>query len=293
MESRRSAAIGMGMKEVQIVTDSCALLSEEEMKELDVMVTPVLLNLDGTTYRDNVEMSHEQFYRLLKSGAKATTSQPYLGDVIESFKASLGRANRVLHISISEGLSGTYHNALMAARMVDEARITVLNSRTICGAQRYLVQKAARLAQLGRGAEEIVESLKESLSDMQSFLIAVDFGYIRRSGRLSKTAAIIGSILRIKPVLRLNDEGTRIEKYGIARTMTQAVDLIIESIVRKRADAMHRFYICHGDDIETARAVADRIKRRIEGAAVEILLLSPTMAAHGGPGCITVHHIRA
>ncbi|HOG53553.1 MAG TPA: DegV family protein, partial [Bacillota bacterium] len=112
------------MKEVQVVTDSCALLSDEEKKELDVIVTPVLLNLDGKTYRDEVEMSHEDFYSLLKAGAKATTSQPYLGDVIESFKASLARANRVLHISISEGLSGTYQNALMAARMVDESRIT-------------------------------------------------------------------------------------------------------------------------------------------------------------------------
>ncbi|HOA15939.1 MAG TPA: DegV family protein [Bacillota bacterium] len=281
------------MKEVQVVTDSCALLSDEEKKELDVIVTPVLLNLDGKTYRDEVEMSHEDFYSLLKAGAKATTSQPYLGDVIESFKASLARANRVLHISISEGLSGTYQNALMAARMVDEARITVLNSKTICGAQRYLVQKAARLAQLGKSAEEIMESLKESLSDMQSFLIAVDFSYIRRSGRLSKTAAIIGSILRIKPVLRLNEDGTRIEKYGIARTMGQAVDLIIDGILKRRADALHRFYICHGDDIQAARAAADRIRERIRGAAVEILLLSPTMAAHGGPGCITVHHIKA
>ncbi len=281
------------MKEVQVVTDSCALLSDEEKKELDVVVTPILLNLDGTSYRDEVEMSHERFYSLLRSGAKATTSQPYLGDVIESFRTSLARANRVLHISISEGLSGTYQNALMAARMVDEAKITVLNSKTICGAQRYLVQKAARLARLGKSAEEIVESLKVSLADMQSFLIAVDFSYIRRSGRLSKTAAIIGSILRIKPVLRLNDDGTRIEKYGIARTMGQAMDLIIDGILKRHADAMHRFYICHGDDIQAARAAADRIRERIKGAAVEILLLSPTMAAHGGPGCITVHHIKA
>ncbi len=237
------------MNEVQIVTDSCALLKDDEARELGVEITPILLNLDGSSYRDGVEMSHEQFYKLLRGGAKATTSQPYLGDVVEAFKKGLNNAKRILHISISEGLSGTYQNAIMAARMVDDARITVLNSKTICGTQRYLVEKAAKLAKLGKSLDEIVESLNRSIADMQSFLIAVDFSYIRRSGRLSKTAAIIGSILRIKPVLRLNDEGTRIEKYAIARTMNHAIDMITDSIIRRGADAMHRFYICHGDDL--------------------------------------------
>ena len=281
------------MPEVQITTDSCALLSEREAAELEVIVTPVLLNLQDASYRDGVEMKHEEFYRLLRAGVRATTSQPYLGDVVEAFKLGLSRASRIVHISISEGLSGTYQNALMAARMVDEKRITVINSKTICGAQKYLVEKAARLAKLGKGLEEINSQLRSSISDMQSFLIAVDFSFIRRSGRLSKTAALIGSILRIKPVLRLNDEGTRIERYAIARTMGHAVDLITDSIIRRGADAMHRFYVCHGDDIETARKVAEKIRERIQGAAVEVLLLSPTMAAHGGPGCITIHHIKA
>ena len=281
------------MPEVQITTDSCALLSDREAAELDVIVTPILLNMQDASYRDGIEMKHEEFYRLLRTGVRASTSQPYLGDVVEAFKLGLSKASRILHISISEGLSGTYQNALMAARMVDEKRITVINSKTICGAQKYLVEKAARLAKLGRSLEEINSQLRSSIADMQSFLIAVDFSFIRRSGRLSKTAALIGSILRIKPVLRLNDEGTRIEKYAIARTMGHAVDMITDGIVRRGADAMHRFYVCHGDDIVTALKVADRIRERMKGSAIEVLLLSPTMAAHGGPGCITIHHIKA
>lgn len=281
------------MPEVQITTDSCALLSDNEAAELEVIVTPILLNMQDASYRDGIEMKHEEFYRLLRTGVRASTSQPYLGDVVEAFNLGLSKASRILHISISEGLSGTYQNALMAARMVDEKRITVVNSKTICGAQKYLVEKAARLAKLGKGLEEINTQLRSSIADMQSFLIAVDFSFIRRSGRLSKTAALIGSILRIKPVLRLNDDGTRIEKYAIARTMSHAVDMITDGIVRRGADAMHRFYVCHGDDIETALKVADRIRERIKGAAVEVLLLSPTMAAHGGPGCITIHSIKA
>ncbi len=281
------------MPEVQITTDSCALLSDKEAAELDVIITPILLNMQDASYRDGVEMKHEEFYRLLRTGARASTSQPYLGDVVEAFKLGLSKASRVLHISISEGLSGTYQNALMAARMVDEKRITVVNSKTICGAQKYLVEKAARLAKLGKSLEDINGQIRSSIADMQSFLIAVDFSFIRRSGRLSKTAALIGSILRIKPVLRLNDEGSRIEKFAIARTMGHAVDIITDGISRRGADAMHRFYVCHGDDIEAALKVADRIRARIEGAGVEVLLLSPTMAAHGGPGCITIHHIRA
>ena len=281
------------MPEVQITTDSCALLSDREAAELDVIVTPILLNMQDASYRDGIEMKHEEFYRLLRAGVRASTSQPYLGDVVEAFKLGLSKASAILHISISEGLSGTYQNALMAARMVDEKRITVINSKTICGAQKYLVEKAARLAKLGRSLEEINSQLRSSIADMQSFLIAVDFSFIRRSGRLSKTAALIGSILRIKPVLRLNDEGTRIEKYAIARTMGHAVDMITDGIVRRGADAMHRFYVCHGDDIVTALKVADRIRERMKGSAIEVLLLSPTMAAHGGPGCITIHHIKA
>ena len=281
------------MPEVQITTDSCALLSDNEAAELEVIVTPILLNMQDASYRDGIEMKHEEFYRLLRTGVRASTSQPYLGDVVEAFNLGLSKASRILHISISEGLSGTYQNALMAARMVDEKRITVVNSKTICGAQKYLVEKAARLAKLGKGLEEINTQLRSSIADMQSFLIAVDFSFIRRSGRLSKTAALIGSILRIKPVLRLNDDGTRIEKYAIARTMSHAVDMITDGIVRRGADAMHRFYVCHGDDIETALKVADRIRERIKGSAVEVLLLSPTMAAHGGPGCITIHSIKA
>lgn len=281
------------MKQVQIITDSCALLSEAEQKELDVLVTPIVLNLDGKSFRDNVEISHEQFYELLRTGARASTSQPYIADVLDKFKEALSKASGALHISISEGLSGTFQNACMAARMVDEARITVINSKTICGAQKYLVEKAAQLASLGKNASEIAVSLRSSICDMQSFLIAVDFSYIRRSGRLSKTAALIGSILRIKPVLRLDDEGVKIERFAIARTMSAAVDSVVDGMIRRGADARHRFYVCHGDNIKAALEAATRIKQRISGALVEVLLLSPAMAAHGGPGCVTIHHIRA
>ena len=93
------------MNEVQIVTDSCALLKDDEARELGVEITPILLNLDGSSYRDGVEMSHEQFYKLLRGGAKATTSQPYLGDVVEAFKKGLmQREEDTSHIDLRGAL---------------------------------------------------------------------------------------------------------------------------------------------------------------------------------------------
>ena len=211
---------------MKIITDTSALYSLQEGKELGIEVIPACALVDGVVYKDYEDISSEEFLKIIEQGKVATSSQPAIGDVIDIFEST---QEDILYLTIGDGLSGTYQNALGAKNSVEQnEHINIIDTQTLAGAQRYLVQKAMKLMKEGMGLEEIVRQIKNSVVTSASFVIPSDFSYLKRSGRLTPIAAAICGVIKIIPVLTQTEDRKRIKPFVVKRSHKKAVEAVIE-----------------------------------------------------------------
>lgn len=274
---------------VQIVTDSSVLYTEEEAKAAGFDVVPLCVSVGDMDGRD-LQINMEEFYGRIGKGEIPRSSQPPIGDVVEVYEKY--QDADVLNICVADGLSGTYHGALSARDMVENRdRITVFNSRTLCGPHRYMVEKAQKMKEEGKGIPEILEWLKSAAEKTESFLIPQDFGFLKRGGRLTPVAAALGSVLKLKPVMRLTEDGTRLDKFFVKRTMSAAVSGIMDHMKKKGIDGWYLLYIVHAAAPKEAGAIREMIEAEFKGIQIQMMDLSPVFVAQGGPGCVAIQYI--
>ena len=274
---------------VQIVTDSSVLYTEEEAKAAGFDVVPLCVSVGDMDGRD-LQINMEEFYGRIGKGEIPRSSQPPIGDVVEVYEKY--QDADVLNICVADGLSGTYHGALSARDMVESRdRITVFNSRTLCGPHRYMVEKAQKMKEEGKGIPEILEWLKSAAEKTESFLIPQDFGFLKRGGRLTPVAAALGSVLKLKPVMRLTEDGTRLDKFFVKRTMSAAVSGIMDQMKKKGIDGRYLLYIVHAAAPKEAGAIREMIEAEFKGIQIQMMDLSPVFVAQGGPGCVAIQYI--
>lgn len=274
---------------VQIVTDSSVLYTEEETKAAGFDVIPLCVSVGDMDGRD-LQIDMEEFYGRIGKGEIPRSSQPPIGDVVEVYEKY--QDADVLNICVAAGLSGTYHGALSARDMVESRdRITVFNSRTLCGPHRYMVEKAQRMKEEGKGIPEILEWLKSAAEKTESFLIPQDFGFLKRGGRLTPVAAALGSVLKLKPVMRLTEDGTRLDKFFVKRTMSAAASGIMDHMKKKGIDGRYLLYIVHAAAPKEAGAIREMIEAEFKGIEIRMMDLSPVFVAQGGPGCVAIQYI--
>lgn len=274
---------------IKIMTDTSALFTVEEGKAMDITVLPLCVSIDDLHLRD-LCFDTKDFLERVKKGSVPSTSQPPIGDVIEAFEAY--EEDEILSICMADGLSGTYETALMAQdQMKHKEKICILNSKTLCGPHRYLVEKALRLRDEKFSMKEIVERLEASIAKMQSFLIPQDFSFLKRGGRLKPAAASIGGLLKLKPVMQQVDDGRRLDTYTIKRTMSKAVSEVIASFHALGVDENYKIYVSHADALEDAKKIIEQIKTAFHSVEIELLELSPAFITQGGPGCIAIQTI--
>ena len=274
---------------VQIVTDSSVLYTEEEAKAAGFDVVPLCVSVGDMDGRD-LQINMEEFYGRIGKGEIPRSSQPPIGDVVEVYEKY--QDADVLNICVADGLSGTYHGALSARDMVENRdRITVFNSRTLCGPHRYMVEKAQKMKEEGKGIPEILEWLKSAAEKTESFLIPQDFGFLKRGGRLTPVAAALGSVLKLKPVMRLTEDGTRLDKFFVKRTMSAAVSGIMDHMKKKGIDGRYLLYIVHAAAPKEAGAIREMIEAEFKGIQIQMMDLSPVFVAQGGHGCVAIQYI--
>ena len=274
---------------VQIVTDSSVLYTEEEAKAAGFDVVPLCVSVGDMDGRD-LQINMEEVYGRSGKGEIPRSSQPPIGDVVEVYEKY--QDADVLNICVADGLSGTYHGALSARDMVESRdRITVFNSRTLCGPHRYMVEKAQKMKEEGKGIPEILEWLKSAAEKTESFLIPQDFGFLKRGGRLTPVAAALGSVLKLKPVMRLTEDGTRLDKFFVKRTMSAAVSGIMDHMKKKGIDGRYLLYIVHAAAPKEAGAIREMIEAEFKGIQIQMMDLSPVFVAQGGPGCVAIQYI--
>lgn len=275
---------------IQIITDSSSLYTPEEAREAGFEAVPLCVCI-GDSHERDLLLDMNQYYAKIDQGLLPTTSQPPLGDVLEAFEAY--KDSEIIDIAMADGLSGTYQTACGAREMSDhKERIHVFNSRTLCGPHRYMVQTAQKMKESGATAQEILTWLREAADNTESFLIPQDFSFLKRGGRLTPLAAATGSVLKLKPIMKLTKDGKRLDKFGIKRTMVSAAQSIIDNLREKQLGSNHILYISHGNAPDDAAKISALFRNTFQNLEVRILDLSAAFVAQGGPRCVAIQYIR-
>lgn len=275
---------------IEIVTDTSALFTVEEGLKLGVHVIPLCVSINGKHYRD-LSFATSEFIQDIEAGGIPSTSQPPIGDVLVAYEDFSG--NEILNLCMADGLSGTYQTAMMAREQaLNKDDITVINTKTLCGPHRYLVEKAVTLRKAGKTMTEIVHELEESIAQEHSFLIPQDFSFLKRGGRLKPAAASIGGLLKLKPIMEAVDNGSRLDKFSIARTLGKAADMIGKYFHEHGVDQGYKVFISHAHALQDALFIQKRLQTVVPDADYEMLELSQAFITQGGPQCIAVQYIK-
>ena len=212
---------------IAIATDSNSGILPAEAKELGVFLMPMPFLINGEPYFENMNLSQSEFYRLLANNANVSTSQPSIGDLADFWTEILENYDSIVYIPMSSGLSQSCATATNIANEFN-GRVFVVDNRRISVTQKNSVLDALILREQGKTAEEIVEHLTQT-AEQSSIYIAVDtMKYLKKGGRVTPAAAMIGSILKIKPVLQL--QGQRLDKFALARSLQKAKDTMKAAI---------------------------------------------------------------
>lgn len=271
---------------MRIITDTGSLLSQEEAQHLGVRLLPLQVEIGGKNYRDYFDIGTSEFIELTKNFIP-NSSQPAIGEVMSAYE----EPEEALHITMSKGLSSTFDSASGIQNQLGASHITLFNTMTLAGNQKYLVELACRLRDQHHPMKEIVKRLNHCLSSCQSFLIPVDFDYLKRGGRLSNTAALLSGFLHLKPIITQTEGSQRLEKFGVARTWGKAIDDIMAHMKKQGVGLSHKITISHAVKDDIALMFAQKIKQVFSMPDIEILLLTPVMITQGGPGCVAIQYI--
>lgn len=275
---------------VQLITDSSVLYTEKEAREAGFEAVPLNIQIGDMAGRD-LQVDMDEFYRRIEAGQMPLSSQPSIGDVMDAFLAYPD--TDIINISMADGLSGTYQSARSAREMVEHRdRITVFNSRTLCGPHRYLVEAAQKMKEEGKNAQEILAWLRRAVQQTESFLIPQDFSFLKRGGRLTPVAAAIGSALKLKPVMKLTEDGMRLDKFLVKRTMSSAVSGIMDYLKKKGIGKDHILYIAHAAAPDDASSIRKMFEKAFTDLEIRMLELSPVFVAQGGPRCVAIQYIQ-
>ncbi len=276
---------------MKIITDTGTMFSPEEGNQKGIVVLPLNVIVDKKSYKEFVDIQSQEFINMVKEGHIPRSSQPSVGEVMEVFEKY--QDEEILVINMADGLSGTYQTSLgVRETMEHNENIHVMNSMTLCGPQRYLVEKALDLKAKGFNLESIKQELYKSIATEKSFLIPQDFGFLKRGGRLTPLAATLGGMLKIIPVMTTTKDGKRLEKFTIKKTMKSAVKEIIKSFQELGVDENYKIFVSHADVLEQAKKVVEQIQQSFENVVIELYELSPAFITQGGPGCIAIQTIR-
>jgi DegV family protein with EDD domain len=273
---------------MQIVTDRAADLSPQQQGGLDIIYAPLTITLAGQTYISGVDIEHEAFYALLDSTrAMPTTSLPSAGELAVIYRQLAEKDPDILSVHISSGLSGTVNAARQAAEMVPEANVTVIDTRTLSGAQGWQVEAAARAAQAGWGVGRIKELLGQISTVSDTIFTLPELDYLIHGGRISHLTGLLASALNIRPIIGVDKSSGKYAQWGRARTFRRAVESIGDIVAKKHPTGIKmRVQIMHGLNLEAADLLRERFEALFECTFLPIIAIAPVLGAHTGPGLV-------
>ena len=272
---------------IRIISDSSSLYSEKKGQEKNITISSLTVHINGKNYREYEDIETEEFINIINEGHIPTSSQPSIGHVVDMYNQY--EEDEIINISMADGLSGTYNSACVARGMAENPeRIHVINSETLCGPQKYLVDLAVTLVEEGKECKEIVDEINKALKESKSYLIPHDFDYLVRGGRISSIVGKIGSAIKLVPVMTMSEDKKSLVKFTTKRTYKKAVQKIIEQMAEDGINSQHKLYVYHACNEEVAEEVKKIILSAMPDADIEMGLLGPAFTTQGGPGCISI-----
>ncbi len=286
------------MKPFIISTETTADLPERFLAENNILVHPLFYIIDDITYGQDVPfLDPSVFYEKMKSGIMPTTSASNPESVAEKMTAAVEAGYDILHIAFSSGLSSSCQSAVIAAQEVmdahPDARITVIDSLAASSGQGLMVYHAVRLQKEGKSLEETAAWLQEHLLHFVHAFTVDDLFHLYRGGRLSKTTAILGSALKIKPLLHVDDAGhlVNIGKIRNRQKVLLTMAKNMEENIKGFEDSQDIIYISHSGCYEDARFLADQITAMYGYDNIVITDICPTIGSHTGTGCVALFYM--
>ena len=281
------------MRDYVILTDSCCDLSAEMVAELELEVLPLSFVMEGKeyfNYPDNRDIDPGDFYARLRGGALGTTSAINVAVFTETMTALVAQGRDVLCIAFSSGLSTTYQSACIAAGDVTAAhpdsRVLVCDSRAASMGQGLLVYLAVQEKRKGRSIEEVRDFVEERKNHIDHWFTVYDLNHLKRGGRVSAAAALLGTMLQMKPVLHVDDDGHLIPVSKV-RGRKASIQALLDKMDELAEDPSVVF-ISHGDCEEDARNLAESIKAKYKVDKLVINYVGPVIGNHSGPGTLAL-----
>lgn len=273
---------------VKIITDSTAYLARETLKELDITEISLGVNFEDQSFKE-IEITNSEFYALMEKSPKIpTSSQPSPADFYEAFARIVEKGDQVAGIFLSTDLSGTYYSAVTARGMIlekyPEARIELIDSRIATSTAGYGAIAGAKAARAGLPLEQIVAIMKEVVNKGKLYFVPKNLEYLKKGGRIGGAAALLGTLLQVKPILTVIDG--KVAVYDKVRTSEKATARLIDILVQDhRQIGVPEATVLHINCLEEARKVAERIAE-LSGLKAEIASMGPVIGLHVGPGTL-------
>ena len=282
------------MSSVAIVTDSNSGISQAEGKELGIYVIPMPCLVDGKLYYENVDITKEQFYHFMESDADLTTSQPSPGDVMDLWDKLLKEYDEIVHIPMSSGLSASCSTAMGLAQDYD-GKVQVVNNQRISVTMQQSVMDAKHLAATGKSAAQIKEILEKEALESSIYLVVDTLKYLKKGGRITPAAALLGSALNLTPLLQI--QGEKLDAYKKVRGMKAAkknmLDAMKKDVEGRFADYVAKgqlkLHVAYTTDEETAKQWMEEVQNAFPGLTITRMdPLSFSITCHTGPGVLAI-----
>ena len=275
------------MASIVFVTDSTAGLKASFTQENNIQVVPLYMQTEDSIYRDGVDLTAKDFYELLPSLNKLpTTSQPSVGDFVSVYSELIEKgAEAIVSVHISSGISGTTNSARLAAEQFPKTRIEIIDMTCPCAAAQLAIEAGVRANLAGESVDAVVKAV-EAVSESHGTVFMVDtLEYLHKGGRIGGASALVGSVLKFKPLLYFNDR--KIDAIGRERGAEKALDAmlrIMDGWMPKDEPLKAVMMVAQSEDR------AERILQKASGilniVEVDTAWLSPVIGAHVGPGCL-------
>ena len=275
---------------MQIVSDRGMDMTPEQMAGLDIHLVPLTFTLDGKTYRSGVDIQPDEFYRLLSATESfPTTSQPSAGDFAELYRKLAATDPEILSIHISSGLSGTINSARAGAKMVPEANVTHVDTKTLSGAEGWQVEAAARAAKAGWAKEKILALLERISAATDTIYTLATLKYLIHGGRISHIKGLLAQVLNIKPLIGVEKVNGTYVQHGQARSLEKAILKLADHVAERYAPgAAMRFQVLHGHNAEGAAMLRERLDKLFKCTWLPTSSIAPVLGAHTGPGLVGI-----
>lgn len=279
----------------RIVTDSGIDLTQKMIAELELTVGSLKFTIEGNTYEDRSDKSElptQKFYGMLREGKTSVTTQINTEEFKDLFEPILKNGEDILYIGFSGGLSGTYQSACIAAEELreqyPERKLYTVDSLCASMGQGLLVYHAAQLKKNGTDIDVLYAWLKDNLLKLCHWFTVDDLNHLKRGGRVSATTALVGTVLGIKPVLHVDDEGHLIN-VAKARGRKASLDMLVQKMAESAIEPENQtIFISHGDCYDDAKYVADKVREKFGTKKFEINFVGPVIGGHAGPGVVAL-----